>query len=69
MSCTYAKSLGGGIYLCEVSNDECYFEHPNSQSCAEMYGEGPDSKNKTNDNIRETEDEISDEDGDFGSDE
>lgn len=30
-------------WACEVSGGECMFLHPNSKACAEIYGEGPDA--------------------------
>lgn len=31
-----------GRYVCSITDDECMFLIPNSKSCAEQYGEGPD---------------------------
>jgi hypothetical protein len=32
-----------GRYMCSVSGDECLYIFPDSQACAEDYGEGPDA--------------------------
>ena len=30
-------------WACTVTDGECMFLHPNSKACAEIYGEGPDA--------------------------
>lgn len=43
---SYDEDLGR--YKCSVSGDECVYFIPNSKSCAEEFGEGPDVKNLNN---------------------
>ena len=72
MSCKACKIISGEL-ICESSGDVCYFNNPDSKSCAEMYGIGPDSDNPIlSIGYEEREkiiDEIIDEEGDFISDE
>lgn len=43
MSCKAAKfDPDEGRYYCDVSGDQCMYYIPNSEKCAEEYGEGPD---------------------------
>jgi hypothetical protein len=45
MSCKCAKFDSEiGRYVCNITDDECIFLIPNSKSCAEQYGEGPEVK-------------------------
>lgn len=44
MACLWAKpSNNHERPKCSVSGDDCVFLIPNSKSCAEMFGEGPDA--------------------------
>lgn len=64
-------------WKCTITDGECMFLRPDSKRCAEMYGEGPDAyllddendENEPSDNSRLIEDMISDEEGDFLSEE
>jgi hypothetical protein len=40
--CKCAKPDGNGRYICDVSGDDCVYFVPDSQRCAEEWGEGPD---------------------------
>lgn len=47
MSCKAAKfDPDKGRYYCDVSGDQCMYYIPNSKTCAEEYGEGPDANDK-----------------------
>lgn len=41
-----------GRYYCGVSGDMCMFLVPSSKACAEIYGEGPDAVD-TSDEVEE----------------
>ena len=45
MSCKCSSWDMDEGYKCSVTGDSCVFMTPNSKSCAELYGEGPDAEN------------------------
>lgn len=51
MSCKCAKyEEDENRYYCDISGDGCMFMSPDSERCAEVYGEGPDVENERGDN-------------------
>lgn len=69
MSCKFANKNMFGTVTCEIDNEECFFNQPDSKRCAQMYNRGPESNKDERESMEEIIDRIIDEEGDFESEE
>lgn len=58
MACKNAKfDNEDGWYICDVTGNRCCFVTPNSKICAATYGEGPDVKSNTEQEVKASDNE------------